>query len=323
MLSDAAFPGEGGASYQLYGVALRSDFPFRNRLVPFRGPPDVTFTCRVEPLEDVPAEVLWPPGAAGDVVLYRCDGAFVIRFTDISTFALRDDSIEARLARREDDYLVEIQLLGMVLALWLEQRGVPALHAAAVAVGDRAAAFLGSRGSGKTSMAAAFLREGADLLTEDLLAIQPLAGRVLGHPGYPQMRMWPDQARHFIGDVDQLPTVHPAFAKVRVPLSRLTLGSLSMQPRPLRAVYVLDRQDRSVASVSITPVSQGDAVMELIRSSFVPELLHATGQDARRLPVLARTAVTVPVFRLRYPHGLEHLSETCRVVTHHLRGLGS
>src|SRR5581483_7287929 len=240
-------PGDGGASpamltYSLHGVTLESRFVFQNRLVPMEGRPDLVFTCCIGPLPPPPEELLWPRDGPGDITLYRTSDATVLRFADISCFALRAGRIDACLARREQLHLVEIQLFGMVLALWLEQRGVPVLHGAAVAPGDRAVAFLGSGGAGKTSMTASFLQVGAGLLTEDLLALEPTPGAVLAHPGHPQLRMWPDGARHFLRRSDGLAIVHPAFAKLRVPIGEPMIGELASRPLPLGAVYILERQ---------------------------------------------------------------------------------
>jgi len=307
-------------TYSLHGVTLESRFVFQNRLVPMEGRPDLVFTCCIGPLPPPPEELLWPRDGPGDITLYRTSDATVLRFADISCFALRAGRIDACLARREQLHLVEIQLFGMVLALWLEQRGVPVLHGAAVAPGDRAVAFLGSGGAGKTSMTASFLQVGAGLLTEDLLALEPTPGAVLAHPGHPQLRMWPDGARHFLRRSDGLAIVHPAFAKLRVPIGEPMIGELASRPLPLGAVYILERQAAGTGP-SITPVAAGEALIALVRHSFVPELIQATAQAGPRFSTLAEIARCVPVFRLQYPDGLQRLPDTRRAILDHLEGL--
>ena len=106
-------------------------------------------------------------------------------------------------------YTVEIHLLGTILCFWLEQRGRRVLHASAVAFGGGALGFIAGGKSGKSSIAAAFMERGFPLLTDDFLALEGESSPLIGYPGYPQMRMWPDQAQHFMGSELGLPLVHP------------------------------------------------------------------------------------------------------------------
>ena len=79
--------------------------------------------------------------------VYRLDDCDVLRFTREADFYLWPDRIVCHLLDPACAYQVEIYLLGTVLSFFLERRGIPALHASAAAVGDRAVAFLsGNRG---------------------------------------------------------------------------------------------------------------------------------------------------------------------------------
>src|SRR5687767_3128446 len=62
-------------------------------------------------------------------------------------------------------------LVGVACAALLSTRGTPMLHGAAVAFDGRAIAILGDSGQGKSTLAAALLRSGAQLLSEDLLVL--------------------------------------------------------------------------------------------------------------------------------------------------------
>ena len=62
-------------------------------------------------------------------------------------------------------------------AAWLRLRGVPALHASAVAVGGAALAVVGSAGAGKSTTAAARAARGHAVVADDVLALRALLGR--------------------------------------------------------------------------------------------------------------------------------------------------
>src|SRR5690606_6250785 len=127
------------------------------------------------------------------------------------------------LLNPEDAYWVEIALLGPVLSFWLELRGIVALHASAVAVGEAGIGFVAGTKAGKTALAASFVEAGARLLSDDILPVHPISpdGRLVARPGYPQLRMWPDQAVRFAGDPKAYPLAHPDFDKRRIPASRI------------------------------------------------------------------------------------------------------
>jgi hypothetical protein len=312
------------STYSLYGVSLRSDFPFKNRLHLSEESPHVTFKCspgRREGEAPTAGENLltaFPSAGAQGISFHVTDGGYMLRFAGSSTFTLLDDRIDCIVSRSDRAYLVEIQLLGMILATWLERRGTPTLHASAVEVEGGAVAFVGAKGAGKTSMAATFLQGGSALLTEDLLALVPGPEGVVCHAGYPQMRMWPEEARHFLSGTDGLEIVHPAFAKLRVLVGPAGLGSFCPDPRPLVCIYVLERREDGGGGIEIQPIVQREAVAELIRHSFVPELVQAMGLQARRLTALVRVVSSVPLWKLSYPGGLEHLPDVRSAVVRNL-----
>src|SRR5215213_7225910 len=75
-------------------------------------------------------------------------------------------------------------LVGRVLPWVALLRGREVFHASAVRVGDRAIAFVGATGGGKTSLALRMVMRGAGFLTDDVLALDPRPdGRVLAWPG--------------------------------------------------------------------------------------------------------------------------------------------
>ena len=87
-------------------------------------------------------------------------------------------------ATREDPrwlrLLLDTGLVTASLAL-----GREALHAGAVVIDDRCVAIVGPSGAGKTSLAVELIRAGGMLLTDDVLTLSSIAGRVLAHPGPP------------------------------------------------------------------------------------------------------------------------------------------
>jgi hypothetical protein len=315
--------------YRLYGVTMASDFPFANRLAPASGPCDLTFTRMSEGTRALDLEAAAPayaslprPGGSKPLLriyLFEDDGSghgvVATRIADIAEYYLYPDRIFYRLLEPSCDYLVEIQFLGHIMAIWLESRGVPALHASAVVVGERAVAFLAGNKAGKSSLAASLMQAGCPLLTDDILPLECGGEGVRGRPGYPQMRLWPDQAEHFLGQYRELEIVHPAYTKRRVAIGADGLGAFWNQPAPLGCLYLPEMRDDSTDSgIEIEPVSPRDAFAQLLRCSVVGAAVEALGWQPRRFQALAQVASTVPGRRLRYSSARDRLVEVRQAI---------
>lgn len=312
----------GWRSYRLFGLTLASDFPFVHALPHAAGPPDLRFTRALEsPVppgwQSVSPVYVNPrrrPNGEHLVSLYCLNDCDVLRFPSIADFYLWPDRVVCHLVDPVADCLAELHLLGTVLALWLERRAVVALHAASIAVANRAVAFTGSKHSGKSSLAATFVQAGDSLLTDDLLSVRARENHFIGQPGYPQMRLWPEQAQHFLGYYETLEIVHPAYTKRRVAVKEL--GTFCVRPQPLVALYLLQRRDptKHGTSIEITSVPRAEALFVLIRHCFASQLLNALTHQQRRAALLAPLVQRVPVRRLVFPSGFEYLPRVRRSI---------
>jgi hypothetical protein len=306
--------------YRVYGVGLETEFPFTWPVPGTSGPVDLRFD-----LEDAPpgtgdaeeggatrtATIDVPDVRAGardeEVITYhRRAGLDIVRIRDTAEHYLYSDRILCHLHRSEWAFLAEIQLLGIVLALWLERRGRAVLHASAVVVGGGAVAFLGAKGGGKTTAATALVAAGHPLLVDDLLALEVTDGPTFAQAGYPMLRLEPDQVHHFVGDHRSLPIVHPDFTKRRVFLED-GLGAFHPGPAPLRQLYIPLRGRDRAAPVMIEPLTDRDGLLAGLHHSYLRDLPAEMGLAPDRLRLLARVLERVPVSIIRYPDGFENL----------------
>ncbi len=85
--------------------------------------------------------------------------------------------------------LVRRYLIGVATALLLYQRRGIVLHASAVNIDGKGVVFLGGSGAGKSSMAAALMAKGHDLLVDDVTSIQIDVGTAWLYPGYPYIKL--------------------------------------------------------------------------------------------------------------------------------------
>lgn len=320
----APCPGE--RRYALYGLVVTTPHRFANRLVETDAPPDLW----IRPVDAPPLEAGWEattPGYRSPTLiderqhfldLLVTPTATVFRFREVVDFFVLADGIAYQLHDPAYAYMVELHLLGFVLSYWLERAGWPAVHASSVVVDGSAIAFLSNHGGGKTSLAATMLRLGHPLGSDDIVALTVADDGVLARPGYPQMRMWPEQATHFLGH-DGLERVHPGLTKRRVPVGPGGLGSFDGERRSLAALYLPQRRDGGDIALETMPPAQ--ALFELVRQTFLVGIVEGAGLANARFATLARVVGRVPVRIVRYPNGLDLLPEVAERIANDARTL--
>lgn len=300
--------------YAVYGLNIASQHSFRSGLVAGHEPVDVRF----EVVDTAPDASDWrseEPTYGSDVLLedgksflflYRCFGLDVLRYRGFADFYLWDDRIVCHLIDSNRFDAVELYFLGLVLAFWLERAGTLTLHCSAVDVAGGAIGFLASKMGGKSSLAATFMEANFSFLTDDFLALRFEEDTWWTSSGFPQMRMWPDQAQHFTDDVDALALVLTGEEKRRVPI---VAEAFCTDRRPLAALYIPERRTETIGQVEIETLSPRDAVIELVRESFLTRLLESAGLHGRRLAAFVTLARQIPVRRISYPTGIELLPD--------------
>ena len=192
---------------------------------------------------------------------------------------------------------------------------------------NKLAVFLGHSGNGKSTLAAGVLRSGADLFTDDILPIFYQAERFWGHPGVPQINMWPDQTAFFIDNHEEkYEKVNPHRLKQRVPVDVIGNGTFCSESKPLDCIYISQKFENSSSEtrIEVIPVSLAEAVIELARYSFIqPFLCERIGCQADRLKFFTRLVQQVPVRRLIYPSGFGYLERVTDAVRKDLKTLPS
>lgn len=287
--------------YRAFGLSISSELALPELEAARPGPADLTIrfvkTGRPAPAAGAAFEF----GADTQYLAWNGAGAFLIRGTG---------AIDIKRTTGADDRLLALPLLGPVMAMLLHLRGKLVLHASAVAVGSGGAIFLGDKRAGKSTAAAALVRAGHQLLSDDVVAIDPHpTGEQTILPAYPQIKLARDSADAVNIEAVEAGELHPAIDKRQ---HRLTQG-FSRQGIQAARIYVLQRGAR--ASVTALPVQA--ALVALIRFSYATRFKTAALKGttaALHLRNCAELAQSVGVRRLVVPAGLDRIGELVRLV---------
>lgn len=274
--------------------------------------------CEQEPLAG-PAYAKWR-SPAGEVAatFHRHPDGYLVRFRDCADFVIALDrgTVTCAPVPGVAPQMVEDIFLNQVMPMIRGQEGGLIIHASAVTIADGIVGFMGSTGRGKSTLAAAFARRGFPFLSDDGLTLTVEDCRYIAHPNRPTFRLWQDSqwavlaGREFPPEYDDEKT-------------RVVAGeSLPFQarPLPLRALYLLGTGDS--AAPRIEPLSQRQAVAELMNHSFLLDVEDRL-RLKRHFDTLAQVGEAVPCFSLDYPRIYGILDEVIgAVVDHSAKGIG-
>ncbi len=314
--------------YAMFGLRVASDVPLPLPALtgPGGGPPAWVFRMvepgRAPPAPDGPLLASTPcPTHGFDQMVHRGPGGAWIWHRAIGTCHVRPNArqVDIYAETGTDDSLLALILAGQVSVFVLHQLGYPTLHASAVATPDGAVAFLGPKGQGKSTMAAAFLRRGAELLTDDVLPLHAREDGIYATPSLPIMKLWLEAAECTLGVSDGLQNLAPDYDKKLLSLD----GRLPFAQAPVRvrAFYFLDRDAAATegADVVIRPLSRRDALAGLLAQVSYGAFLRPD-EAARLLPFYARLTAQAPVCVVSYPSSFEHQEAVHRAIVADLAG---
>jgi len=234
----------GALAYDLYGQSVQSDLRFVTIEPAGTSQAGIEFQSDGDPIVESDLDTLaplyesavrLPDGRSAGSVL-RVGGCDVLRIAGAGDFWFHGRRIVCHRHPDSRSDLVELVLLGTGLAYWHELSGIPALHASAVVVADKAIVFLAGKHAGKSSLAASFVGAGWPLLTDDVLVVEPSGDEALARPGYPSMRLWPAEARHFTGSNTDHPRVLPTMDKRRVLIGGSSFGTFCGESRSVARI---------------------------------------------------------------------------------------
>jgi hypothetical protein len=205
---------------------------------------------------------------------------------------------------------------GIALGLLLHLRGLVTLHASAVAIRGGAVAFVGQKGMGKSTMAAALHASGHSIVTDDLLVLNTTEDSVQAYPGFPHLKLTAESIIESLDeDPHRIPKIDPEGPKHSFAAKKDFLRT----PLPLQCVYVLEygqetrRSDRFTLPHS-KPIGGKEAIIELVRNSYVARLFPEEAISEQHLTWSTEIAGSVPLRRLHRKKSLGDIPDLVSLI---------
>jgi len=299
------------ARYLAFGSLLESDIPFPDLAPGGAGTPRWRVT-RVDALPEMTGatelgrETIYE-GCTAALHEHR-DGLRII-VDDTGSFDLdADGTIRVLPLPTASEAFVRAHVLGRTLATALHRDGLLALHASAVLTREGVVAFLGPKGMGKSSLAAALVEAGAPLVTDDTLPCDPA----------PPPKAWPGVQSLRVRD-DVRAALHLQNAEVVASepqryLLNLDATRRSARPEPLAALFLLapapdPHRTEPAVRTAFSPALGAAAITAHVKSGGMLGPAAAT-----MLERSARLVHLVPVNQLSIVRDVSRLRETAQAV---------
>lgn len=277
-------------------LAVASEVPLTG-LPRAESPADITI--RRAPAIDAPwiQVQAWDDETGAEwLAIDKAGGAYRLRFPELRCVVSRggaaiDFETHAALPDGELAHL----LLHQVLPLAVSLGGRLVLHACAVETPRGAIGVFGESGAGKSTLAAAFCRRGCALVADDALVLDVSTDGARAWPTAAGLRLWEDMA----GTVARTLYASPAGVRHK----RRIDVPLASSPMPLARLFLIGE---GTGYVAVERLPSADGRIALLSHLFRMDVSDVA--ESRRIFDLVQTlSGAVPVRRLQFPDGVDHL----------------
>lgn len=276
-------------NYTVYGLSVASEVECPE-LIAGNGKPDVF--VRYGRLENLPVTggLPWGVHAVGNNQL-------MLNYKKTARYLVSggNEIIIDKFSEADDDVL-RLFLLGSAFGAVLHQRGYLPLHGNGILYNGECIAFLGRSGIGKSTLAAAFVKRGYRLLTDDVCTIKTFPdGRAMVLPGFPHVKLMKDAAHKLGEDTSKLRRVRKEEEKYILPVA----DNHHDVPAPLKRVYILNIHNE--LGFKFLKLDNIDSIKALQNHTYRKGMLKKIGETSRRFKLCGKIAGHATVKRILRP----------------------
>lgn len=216
---------------------------------------------------------------------------------DLALFAIEGGTtITISPEKGADEDKLRLYVLGSCMGAILLQRKILPLHGSAVVIDNKAYAFIGDSGHGKSTLASSFIQRGFQLLTDDVIAVT-LNDHNIPYvtPAYPQQKLWQESLDAFGMNSDQFRPVYDRETKYAIPVT----SQFSNDTLPLAGIFELVKMNcchagiRSIHKLERLPL----LYHHTYRNFFLPD----KGLTKWHFDTTARLSGNIDIYQLQRP----------------------
>ncbi|MBT2657071.1 aldolase [Bacillus sp. ISL-18] len=217
---------------------------------------------------------------------------------DVAIFSVQGGTtiLVSPLKENKED-VMRLYILGTCFGAILMQRKVLPLHGSAVVINGKAYAFVGDSGAGKSTIASAFLNQGYQLLSDDVIAISfPLEDSIpYVIPSYPQQKLWKDSLEILGMERNNYQPIYGRENKYCIPISTQFFS----EEIPLGGIFELKKTENK--EFNIIPIKNLERFYKLYYNTYQKSLIPNLGLLDWHFVTTSKIIETINMYQLERP----------------------
>lgn len=216
---------------------------------------------------------------------------------NLAVFAVEGGTIITISPEKDaDEDKIRLYILGSCMGAILLQRKILPLHGSAVVIDNKAYAFIGESGHGKSTLASSFIQRGFQLLTDDVIAVTLGPDNIpYVTPAYPQQKLWQESLDTFGMNSDEFRPLFDRETKYAIPVA----SHFSTDTLPLAGIFELVKMDCSHAE--IRSINKLERLPLLYRHTYRNFFLPDCGLTNWHFDTTARMSSNIDIYQLQRP----------------------
>ena len=270
--------------YNAFGMKIRSELPLALPVAGDTAPGDWPVEIVLGTVPEYPAlahslgRIRY--GRLGDTIIFDVPWA--------ARYSMEGDSriVVDRVAGAKEEFPA-LYLTGLLLSVMLGARGVLTLHGSAVAGPTGGLVFIGKKGAGKSTTAAAMTARGYRILCDDVI---PIAAGPLVLPGIPLPKLLPDAYERLIGDPEDAAHLFDGAGKYHASLPAGT------EAAAFKMIFLLEPSEE--AALRVEPVKGGAKIRAILENAIS---LEGLDDPMLLFSHASERLASIPLFRVIRP----------------------
>jgi hypothetical protein len=276
-------------AYRAFGLNIYSS-------VPLKGMKETLFSVADVSIEQADLEEEWAVKAGPKAYFVFSPSRVLFKIDGTGLFAVeKGTSIEFHPFADVPDSKIRLYLMGSCMGLLLMQRNILPVHGSALNIDGRAFIITGDSGAGKSTLAAALMKHGCTLLSDDVIPVQWQDKLPQVFPAYPQQKLWKKSLHAFGIDEMEFEPVIEREEKFNVPV----LHQFEDKPIPLGGVFELIRAGEN--EITITSVDGLKGIELLYRNTYRNFFIKPCGWGEWHFQALVKLASAADIYRIQRP----------------------
>lgn len=236
-------------------------------------------------------------GAQLNLFTWALPGCCLMEMPGHARFLITRDTIIVERQEGADDELIVLLIQRAGFGVLLQLRGFLVLRGSGVEIDGKGVAIVASATEGSSTLAAALLKRGAKLLTDELCIIRANNDGVPEiYPAFSSLHLWRDMIVSLGENPEKLRRIRQYLEKYALPLRN---EQFATQSSPLVQLFRLELQANK--DISIVPVFGMLKINVLLTSCYRPSLAMPLGLKDARCNELISVAGRINIWKLGRP----------------------